>query len=186
MINNKNDLKDYLECDKKALGRTKHRPAFNDLIWKYEILLRKCEYWQNKNSIFALIPSLIYRYMRYNLGVKCNFTIPINVCGKGLCISHIGPIVISDYASIGENCRIHICVNIGADARDGKSAPKIGNNVYIGPGAKLYGAIKIADGIAIGANSVVNKNFNTPNISIAGVPAKEISKCGSEGILNTK
>ena len=50
MIRNKNDLKDFLEADKKALGRKNRRPAFNDLIWKYEILLRKCECYQNVSS----------------------------------------------------------------------------------------------------------------------------------------
>ena len=50
MIRNKNDLKDFLEADKKALGRKNRRPAFNDLIWKYERLLRKCEYYQNVSS----------------------------------------------------------------------------------------------------------------------------------------
>lgn len=50
MICNKADLKEYLEADKNALGRKNKRPAFNDIIWKYEILLRKCEYYQNVSS----------------------------------------------------------------------------------------------------------------------------------------
>lgn len=53
-------------------------------------------------------------------------------------------------------------------------APIIGNNVDIGFGAILIGKIKIADGIKIGANSVVTKSFLEPNITIAGVPAKKI------------
>jgi serine O-acetyltransferase len=57
--------------------------------------------------------------------------------------------------------------------------PKIGNNVFIGPGAVIVGDIEIADGIAIGANSYVNKSFKEPNISIAGCPAKKISDQGS-------
>ena len=71
------------------------------------------------------------------MGLKCNFTISPNTCGKGLCIAHIGSIVISNHAQIGENCRIHVGVNIGADFRDGKTAPQIGNNIYIGSGTKL-------------------------------------------------
>ncbi|VBB39422.1 hypothetical protein TRIP_E190340 [uncultured Spirochaetota bacterium] len=59
----------------------------------------------------------------------------------------------------------------------------IGNNAYIGPGAKLFGGITIADKIVIGANSVVNKSFYTPNISIAGVPAKVISQERSADII---
>lgn len=78
---------------------------------------------------------------------------------------------------------MHACVNIGTKAGYEDVAPKIGDNVYIGPGAKIFGQIAIADGIAIGANSVVNKSFLEPAISIAGVPAKKISERGSEGML---
>ena len=60
---------------------------------------------------------------------------------------------------------------------------ELGNNVYIGPGAKIFGDIKIADGIAIGANSVVNKSFTEPNIGIAGVPAQKINDKGSEKLV---
>lgn len=111
------------------------------------------------------------------------FSIPINCVGKGLCIAHIGQIIINPYASIGENCRIHVGVNIGADARISNAVPIIGNNVYIGAGAKIFGQIEIADGIAIGANAVVNKSFLEENISIAGVPAKKIGTNGTKGII---
>lgn len=74
-------------------------------------------------------------------------------------------------------------VNIGADARMHDAAPTIGDNVYIGPGAKIFGKIQIADGIAIGANAVVNKSFFEQDISIAGVPARKISEEGTRGIL---
>lgn len=43
-----------------------------------------------------------------------------------------------------------------------KKAPKIGDNVYIGPGAVLFGDIEIADNCWIGANAVVNKSFLEP------------------------
>ena len=53
-------------------------------------------------------------------------------------------------------------------------APIIGNNVEVGFGAVIIGKVKIADGIKIGANSVVTNSFLEPNITIAGVPAKKI------------
>lgn len=63
-------------------------------------------------------------------------------------------------------------MNIGEDI-NGK-APVIGNNVWIGPGAKLFGDITIGDNVMIGANSVVTKSF-PDNVRIAGIPAKIIS-----------
>lgn len=98
-------------------------------------------------------------------------------------MAHTGTIVISTYAIIGENCRIHAGVNIGTAAGTQGQAPKIGNNVYIGPGAKIYGPITVADGVAIGANAVVNKDFLEENATLVGVPAKVINYKGSEGFL---
>jgi serine O-acetyltransferase len=116
------------------------------------------------------------------MSIHLGFTIPLNVFGPGLCIAHRGTIVINKDTTIGENCRIHACTNIGT-GRGGISAPQIGSNVYIGPGAKIFGDITIADNIAIGANSVVNKSFYEKGISIAGVPAKKINNKGSDGII---
>jgi serine O-acetyltransferase len=65
----------------------------------------------------------ILKYCRFKLGLKCGYSIPLNTCGKGLCLAHIGPVVISNYAKIGDYCRIHIDVNIRTDARNGKAAP---------------------------------------------------------------
>ena len=184
MIRSKSDLQQYLQYDKIALGRKGRSPRATDYIWKYEILLRKCEYINNcvKNPMLRLLWGGFVRYKRAVIGAMCGFSVPINCVGKGLCIAHIGPIIINPNASVGENCRIHVGVNIGADARISGAAPSIGNNVYIGPGAKLFGKIEIADGIAIGANAVVNKSFSERDISIAGVPAK-ISEVGTRGIL---
>ena len=43
-----------------------------------------------------------------------------------------------------------------------------------GVGANIIGNVKIADGIIIGANSLVIKSFLEENIVIAGVPARKI------------
>ena len=47
MIKNKKDYLEFLIQDKIALGRKTKKPKWNDYIWKYEILLRKCEYLKN-------------------------------------------------------------------------------------------------------------------------------------------
>lgn len=184
MINCKADLKEYLAADKFALGRTGARPFFTDLIWRYQILMRKCEYWQNcRKDILGRAVGLFYRFCHHRLGVRCGYFIPLNCCGKGLSLAHIGPVVVNGAAKIGEYCRIHVCVNIGTQAGKSAHAPNIGKRVYIAPGAKIFGQINIADDIVIGANAVVNKSFNQPGVSIAGVPAKVISQKSSKGLL---
>lgn len=184
MITSKIDYMAYLAADKQALGRKTKRPKINDYIWKYEILLRKCEYYQNvKHDWISKLIFGLLRLRRSRIGLLCGFEIPLNVVDQGLCLAHAGTVIISEYAYIGKNCKIHAGVNIGADARKHDAAPNIGNEVYIGPGAKLIGDITIADRIAIGANAVVNKSFIISNVSIGGIPAKVISNTGTEGIL---
>ena len=61
---------------------------------------------------------------------------------------------------------------------------KIGNNVFIGSGARIIGKVNIASDIAIGANAVVVKDFNKSGITIGGVPAKKISDNNSHSNLN--
>ena len=184
MISDKKEFYEFLMADKKALKRLTRKPKSTDLIWKYEILLRKCEYYNNcKKGLINKIILYYYRWNKHKIGIKCNFSIPLNVFDSGLSIAHIGPIIINSGAKIGKNCRIHVGVNIGTEAGKESEAPTIGDNVYIGPGAKLFGKIKIGNNVAIGANAVVNKSFEEDNISIAGVPAKKISNKGSKGLL---
>lgn len=171
MIANRSDLKNYLKADKEALGFTKALPSLiGNEIWKFQISLRYYEYYINTNKIlFRLLWKIIY----HHYSIKLGFDIPPNTCGKGLNIHHHGCIVINGNARIGNYCNIQQCVNIGQNYTSDQ-VPTIGDNVYIGPGAKLFGKINIADGCAIGAGSVVTKSFNEKNRTIAGNPARDI------------
>ena len=117
------------------------------------------------------------------LSTTLGYAIPPNVFGPGQALAHRGTLIVNSRVRVGENCRIHTDVNIGTQAGFFDKVPKIGNNVYIGPGAKIFGAIEIADNIAIGANAVVTKSFSEPGITIAGVPAIKISDKGSERMV---
>ena len=66
---------------------------------------------------------------------------------------------------------------IGKNIGKSQVSPKIKDNVWIGPGARVYGDITIGNNTVIGTNSVVNKSF-PDNVTIAGVPAKIINKKG--------
>lgn len=177
MIKTRKELKECLELDAKALGyrrdfrsRIKHFFAPN-VIWNYQKCLRNLEYYTNSIDIIKFPIWLYYKYYYRHLSLKLNFSIPINVFGPGLSIAHYGTIVVSPKAKIGKFCRIHACTNIGASA--GKtSAPNIGDNVYIGPGAIIFGDISIANNVTIGANATVNKSCSAENVVLAGTPAK--------------
>ena len=190
MIKSKSDYKNYLKKDKVALG-VKSSNIENRIIqfispnpiWTFQKRLRKFEYYGNcKNNGILKIYVYYLRYLFKKTSVKLGFSIPPNVFGPGLAIVHYGTIVVNIATKVGENCRMHAGVNIGASGGS-KKAPIIGDNVYIGPGAKIYGNITIANNCAIGANAVVNKTFSEESKSIAGVPAKEIGNVNIKSII---
>ena len=179
MIKSKKEYKEYYIEDYKKTGiyNLPFHTRFSDIRYKYYKNLRKCEYYINcKKGPINKIIKLLLIHKHNKLAIKTGWHIPPNVFGKGLAIVHIGPIIVSRLAKVGENCRIHVCTNIGNAPSHGKDGtPVLGNNVYIGPGVKMFGPIIIGDNTAIGANAVVNKSFEQGNCTIAGVPAKKIS-----------
>lgn len=99
--------------------------------------------------------------------------------GPGLFIGHWGQIFVHHRVVIGSNCNLSQEVSIGLGRRDGKwGVPRLGDRVYVAPGAKIFGPIELADGTVVGANAVVNSS-TAPDAVVAGVPAREIGRGGS-------
>lgn len=106
--------------------------------------------------------------------------------GKGFFITHLGGIVINSAAIIGNNVNISNGVTIGNHSRgDREGVPIIGNEVFIGPGAVIFGNIKIGNRVAIGANAVVTKDIPDDAV-VVGNPARIISYKGSSGYILNK
>lgn len=77
-------------------------------------------------------------------------------------------------AVIGKNCRIGIgCKIVGKGPY--KKVPRIGNNVFIGPGAVIMGPVIIEDDVIVAANAVVDKSVPKGSI-VGGVPARIIGQ----------
>lgn len=187
MISSKKEFKEFLERDYIANWRfAKNKKIFGDENWKFIKELRRQEYFfalTKKQKMFLIVPYIISKYKYHLYSIKCGYTIPINVCQKGLALPHRGTIVINTTAKIGENCRIHEGVTIGSTSGS-KKAATIGNNVFIGTGAKIIGDIYIADDVCIGANSVVVKSIFEKGVTYAGNPAKKISNKNSHDNLS--
>lgn len=184
MIQCKEDYVFYLEADRIALGTRRKRPRLvGDDVWKFQRLLRKTEYFHNcKKDIFSRIYFMYLYYKWYKMCIKLGYLIPLNVFGPGLCITFwSGPIEVNPGVTAGENCRISPGVIIGRGPNP-EGVPKLGNHVFIGPHAVIVGPIEIADDVAIGANSFVNKSFTERGITIAGAPAKKISDYCSDRV----
>lgn len=101
--------------------------------------------------------------------------LPGATIGAPFRLHHTVGIVIGHEVIMGNNCEVFQNVTIGSNRkeRNGRYMPIIGNNVSIGSGAVVVGAISIGDNVIIGANSYVDKDVPS-NVVVAGVPAKII------------
>ena len=122
-------------------------------------------------------------HFSYKFGIDIPYSTSI---GKGFYIGHFSCIVVSPVAVIGNNVNISQGVTIGYQSRGKrKGAAMIGDNVYIGPGAKIVGKVTIGDNVAIGANAVVTSDLPTGAVAV-GIPAKVISLNGTTDFILNK
>jgi serine O-acetyltransferase len=154
--------------------------------YQYLFWMRVCR-WADERSwiwiglkIFSWL--LLRRYM-FKYGIIISYKTEI---GPGFYVGHFGGIVISYKARIGKNCNISQGVTIGQSYRgERRGTPTLGDGVFVGPGAKLFGNIKVGNNVAVGANCVVTRDV-PDNAVIIGVPGKVISFKGAhEFICNT-
>lgn len=184
MIANWADFRAYVRADCKSRGAPLTlRNWLFDPVLRFQVLMRLDEWLLNTSKPRLIRFPLLLWFRR--LSVRLGFSMGPNIFGPGLAIVHYGTIVIDPTTRIGKNCRIHVGSHIGgaaqfidpADAH--KFSPRIGDNVYIGPGAKLYGPIRIGNNCVIGANAVVTRSFEEDGLTLAGVPAKAIATGGN-------
>jgi len=122
---------------------------------------------RHKLPFIPLLMKLIIRII-YNSVIDCSTKI-----GKGTYLAYGGiGVVIHKKAEIGKNVVIGQQVTIGG--RSGlKELPIIGDDVYLGAGAKILGNVRLGKNVVVGANSVIIKDVEK-NTVVAGVPGKII------------
>ncbi|MDF1852674.1 MAG: hypothetical protein P1U85_17690 [Verrucomicrobiales bacterium] len=125
--------------------------------------------------------AFFYHRMCIRYGVHIPFSANI---GGGLYLPHALNIVVNKACRLGEDCNLSQGVTLGiANRGERAGTPTIGDRVYIGPGAVVFGAITVENDSAIGANCVVTKDVPESAV-VVGVPGKVISREGSTGYIN--
>lgn len=145
----------------------------------FQRLLRRAEYEGSQSAIWHRLRYVITRVRLARLSQKLGLSIPPGVFGKGLSIAHYGTIVVNDRARVGSYCRLHVGTTLGE--RDGR-APTIGDFVYVGPGAVIYGGVMVGDRAVIAANSVVGRDV-PPDVTVGGAPARVLSDSNSRSVM---
>ena len=88
--------------------------------------------------------------------------------GSGFVVLHSVGVVINTRVKGGKNIYLESGVVIGETKR---GCPALGDNIFIGSGAKIIGNIFIGNNVTVGANAVVTKSFPC-SVVIGGVPAR--------------
>jgi serine O-acetyltransferase len=143
-------------------------------IWRYIKTLRYAEYNSNCHGFRHRIMQVIYLYKLRKLSNITGFQIPLNTTGPGLQIFHWGTIIINGKSRLGCDVTLYPGVLIGWK-NPGEAAPVIGNNVFIGSGAKIIGDVKISDNAIIGQNCVIVKDVKEGSV-IVTQPPREIKQ----------
>jgi len=124
---------------------------------KFMTVFRLTQHFRKRNRPLFYFFFLWLRRLKYKYGFDISYRAQIS---EGLYIGHFGNIVVHGDTVIGSNCNISQGITIGV-SNYGKNIgiPVIGNNVFIGPGACIFGKIIIGDNVTIGANAVVTEDI---------------------------
>jgi serine O-acetyltransferase len=96
--------------------------------------------------------------------------------GPGFVLIHSTGVVINGGVRGGSNVYVEHQVTIGAERRE---SPLLGDDIFIGAGAKIIGSVKIGDGARVGANAVVVDDV-PPHCTVVGIPARVVRRRTSD------
>jgi serine O-acetyltransferase len=136
------------------------------------VVIFRLSHWffQRRLSPLAKILSLVnFVFFGLEIAVRCEI-------GPGLYFPHTQGTVIGALR-IGDNATIYHNVTFGAREIDleysAESRPVVGNNIIVGSGAKILGAVVLGDGVRVGANAVVVDSV-AAGITVVGIPARPV------------
>jgi len=120
---------------------------------------------------FKLLGRWLSQFVRGLTGIEIH---PAAKIGRGFFIDHGMGVVIGETTEIGENVTLYHGVTLGGvNIQKGKRHPTLEDDVVVGAGAKVLGAITVGAGSRVGANAVVVKPV-PPNSVVVGVPGEVV------------
>ena len=135
------------------------------------------KYWKRRNEEVnsnSKYPKLLRLYWLFYIKIAMHITMHLwepDMGGAAFAEPPILPhllngIIISYDAKIGRKCTINQQVTL---AEKDNGHPVIGDNVFIGAGARNIGNVHIGDNVKIGPNAVIVKDVPS-NCTVMGVP----------------
>jgi len=168
LANIRNDIRVALERDPAATSQLEvilTYPGFHARQF------HRLAHWLHGNR-FHLPARAVSHFSRAVTGIEIH---PAAKLGEGLFIDHGMGVVIGETAEVGADCHLYQGVTLGGTSTQrAKRHPSLGENVVVGAGAKIIGAVTIGNNAKIGAGSVVNSNV-PENATVVGVPGHVVA-----------
>lgn len=131
-------------------------------------------WWRSDWKLSARLLSAFARWLT-NVDIHPGATI-----GKRFFIDHGACVVIGETTEIGNDVTLYHGVTLGGTTwHKTKRHPTLGDNVLVGAGAKILGAITLGNNVRVGANSVVTKDV-PPCCTVVGIPGRIIQQKGTK------
>ena len=145
------------------------------------IVLRFGQWLLRRHRLVRIVLDPVYHVLNLAVQIVWGIEVPRHAkIGPGFYIGHFGGITISAEAVVGSNCNISQGVTIGvAGAHEKRGVPVIGDDVYIAPGARVFGGISIGNNVKIGANAVVHQDIPDNAIAVLDPGFRVISYKGN-------
>ena len=122
-----------------------------------------------------LLPRLLSQVGRLFTGIEIH---PGARIGHGVFIDHGMGVVIGETSVIGDHCLLYQGVTLGGTGKQhGKRHPTLKENVVVGAGAKVLGAITVGANTRIGAGSVLLRDVASDS-TVVGIPGRVIHQSG--------
>jgi serine O-acetyltransferase len=165
-------LIEELRRDYRRHGATLNNPA----LWA--VAVYRFGNWSNGfDGLLGKAASKVYGALFLGIGMTTGIVFNREArVGRDFHLVHWGNTKIHPDSVIGDRCGIMHDVTLGTNM-DRKGAPRIGNDVFIGAGAKVLGPVTIGDGARIAANSLVLSDV-PPGATAVGVPARVLQYTG--------
>ncbi len=122
-----------------------------------------------------LFPRVLSQITRSLTGIEIH---PGAIIGQGVFIDHGMGVVIGETTEIGNRCLLYQGVTLGGTGKShGKRHPTLSENVVVGAGAKVLGAITVGENTRIGAGSVVVRDVEADS-TVVGIPGRIVHQSG--------
>lgn len=144
-------------------------PGFHAIFW-HRVLIHPLHRWH-----IPVLPRVLSNLSRFFTGIEIH---PGAEIAAGFFIDHGTGVVIGETAEIGRNCTLYQGVTLGGTSlQHGKRHPTLEDDVVVGAGAAILGAVVVGAGSKIAAGAVVVKSV-PPHCTVVGVPGRIVFQDG--------